>query len=131
MMFVAQRLHQFGHWTKEREMELWHQLSNTTNLPGVECQLARSQELWETEYTKFIAELSTFVNKEISEFWRSVVLVGESKTQLHGSTQATPQRMDRVQNEVASICSDLKEQIDRAVQEAKTELRTELAAMIN
>ena len=39
--------------------------------------------------------------------------------------------MDKVQNEVTSIRSDLKEHIDRIVQEAKTELRTELAAMIN
>ena len=39
--------------------------------------------------------------------------------------------MDRIQNEVTSTRPDLKEQIDRAVQEAKTELRTELAAMIN
>ena len=39
--------------------------------------------------------------------------------------------MDRIQNEVASIHSDLKEQIDRAVQQAKIELRTELSAMIN
>ena len=39
--------------------------------------------------------------------------------------------MDRVQNQVTFIRSDLKEQIDRAMWEAKTELRTELAAMIN
>ena len=39
--------------------------------------------------------------------------------------------MDRVQNEVTSIHSDFKEQIDRVVQEAKTELRIEIAAMIN
>ena len=39
--------------------------------------------------------------------------------------------MDRIQNEVTSIHSHLEEQIDRVVQEAKTELRTELAAMIN
>ena len=39
--------------------------------------------------------------------------------------------MDRIQNEVTSIRSDLKEQMDRAMQEAKTELRTEMAAMIN
>ena len=49
-------------------MELWHRLNNVTDLPGVERQLARSQELWETEYNKFIAELSTFVTKELSEF---------------------------------------------------------------
>ena len=39
--------------------------------------------------------------------------------------------MDRIQNEVTSIRSDLMEQMDRAVQEAKTELRTELVATIN
>ena len=39
--------------------------------------------------------------------------------------------MERLQNEVTSIRLDLKEQIDRAMLEAKTELRTEMAAMIN
>ena len=39
--------------------------------------------------------------------------------------------MNRIQNEVTSIRSDLKEQMDRVVQEAKTELRTGLAAVIN
>ena len=39
--------------------------------------------------------------------------------------------MDRVQNEVTSIRFGLKEQIDTAVQEAKAELRIELAAMFN
>ena len=39
--------------------------------------------------------------------------------------------MDRVQNEVTSTRSDLNEQIERIVREAKTELRTELAAMVN
>ena len=49
---LVQRLHQIGHWTEEREMELWHRLSNAADLLGVECQLAKSQELWETEYNK-------------------------------------------------------------------------------
>ena len=39
--------------------------------------------------------------------------------------------MDRIQKEVASIRCDLKEQIDRVVQAAKTELRTKFVAMIN
>ena len=39
---LAQRMHQFGHCTKEREVELWHQLSNVVDLPGVERQLAKS-----------------------------------------------------------------------------------------
>ena len=79
---LAQRLHQFGHRTEERELEMWHRLSNAANLPGVERQLARSQELWETEYNKFIAELSTFVNKEINDFWRSIVVMSDSIREL-------------------------------------------------
>ena len=39
--------------------------------------------------------------------------------------------MDRVQNHVTSICSDLKEQIERAVLEVKTELRTEFKAALD
>ena len=39
--------------------------------------------------------------------------------------------MDRVQHQVTSIRSDLQEQINRAVQEVKTELRTEFVAMLN
>ena len=30
---LVQRLHQFGHRTKEREMELWHRLSSAMDLP--------------------------------------------------------------------------------------------------
>ena len=93
---LAQRLHQFGHQIEEREMELWHQLSNVVNLPRVEHQLARSQELWKTEYNKFIAELSTFVNKEINDFWCSIVVMSDSirefrisNTHYHEFAQAT------------------------------------------
>ena len=46
---LAQRLHQFSHRTEEREMELWHWLSNAADLSGVEHQLVRSQEMWEAE----------------------------------------------------------------------------------
>ena len=79
---LVQRLHQFGHRTEERELELWHRLSDAANVPGVECRLATAQEMWESEYTKFIAELSNFVNKEISEFQHSILSVGESTAQL-------------------------------------------------
>ena len=71
--------------------------------------------MWESEYNKFIAELSSFVNKEISEFWQRIMLVGESTTQLQGTAWATSQRMEIIQNEVTSIRPDLKEQRDRAV----------------
>ena len=39
--------------------------------------------------------------------------------------------MDRVQNQVTSIRSDLKEQIDRAMQEVKTELRTKFKVALD
>ena len=39
---LAQKLHQFGRLTEEREMELWNQLSNVVNLLGLERQLARN-----------------------------------------------------------------------------------------
>ena len=41
------------------------------------------------------------------------------------------QRMERVQNQVTSIRSDLKEQIERAILEVKTELRTEFKAALD
>ena len=63
-------------------MELWHRLSNTTNLPGVERRLAKTQEMWEAEYSKFISELSTFVNKEINGFRRSIRVMGDSVREL-------------------------------------------------
>ena len=88
---LAQRLHQFGHRTEERELELWHRLGNVVDVAGVERRLAIAQETWESEYNKFIAELSSFVNKEISEFRQSILSVGESTTQLQGTAWATSQ----------------------------------------
>ena len=94
---------------------MWHRLSDAANWSGVEHRLAKSQEMWESEYNIFIPELCTFLNKEISEFQHSILLMGESTTQLEGTVQATSQRMDRIQNEVTSIRSDLRAQIDRVV----------------
>ena len=82
IVVLAQILHQFGDRTEERELELWHRLSNAADVPGVERQLATAQETWESENNKFIAELSSFVNKEISEFQQCILSVGESTTQL-------------------------------------------------
>ena len=111
---LAQRLHQFGHRTKEREIELWHWLSNAIDLPRLERLLNKNQEIWETEYNKFVNELSIFVNKELNKFQRSPVIMGDlirdfciSTTNVCESTQATSQRMDRVQQQVTSISSDL------------------------
>ena len=52
-------------------------------------------------------------------------------TQIRESAQATSQRMDIVQQQVTSIRFDLQEQLNKAVHEAKSELRTEFAAMLN
>ena len=117
---------------------MWHRLSNAADVLGVEHRLATTQETWESEYNKFISELTNFVNKEIDDFRHSIVVMSDSLNDLRifnthnrESVQATSQWMESIQNQVTSIRSDFKEQIDRAVLEAKTELRTELAAMIN
>ena len=96
----------------------------------MEYRLVTAQEMWESKYNKFIAELSSFVNKEINDVRRSIVLMSDSlrdlrvfNTHNRESVQATSQRMERVQNQVTSIRSDLKEQSERAVLEVKTELR--------
>ena len=135
---LAQRLHQFGHQTEERELELWHRLSNVADVPGVERRLATAQERWESEYNKCIAELSDFVNKEINDFRRSIVVMSDSLSDLRlfnthhrESVQATSERMERVQNQMTSIRSDLKEQIERAIQDVKTELSTEFKAALD
>ena len=52
-------------------------------------------------------------------------------TQNRESVQAMSQRMGRVQNQVTSIRPDFKEQIERAVFEVKTELRTEFKAALD
>ena len=54
-----------------------------------------------------------------------------STTHVRESTQATSQRMDRVQQQVTSIYSDLEEPIERVVHEVKTELKAEFATMLN
>ena len=105
-------------------MELWHQLSNAADLLGVERQLTKNQEIWEAEYNKFVNELSVFVNKGLNDFQSSNALTS-------GSAQATSQQMDRVKYQMTSIHSELQEPINRAVQEAKTKLRTEFVAMLN
>ena len=79
---LAQRLHRFGHWTKERELELWHRLSNVADAAGVERRLVIAQETWESEYNKFITELSNFVNKEIDDFRCSIVVMSDSLSDL-------------------------------------------------
>ena len=119
-------------------MELWHLLSHVADGPGVERRLATAQELWESEYNKFIAELFSFVNKEINDFRRSIVVTSDSlrdirvfNTHNREAVQATSQRMERVQNQVTSIYSDLKEQIEWAILEVKTELRTEFKAALD
>ena len=40
-------------------------------------------------------------------------------THHHESVQATSEQMERVQNQVTSIRSDLKEQIERAIRDVK------------
>ena len=110
----------------------------SADVPGVERRLTTAQERWESEYNKFIAELSNYVNKEINDFRRSIVVMSDSLSDLRifnthhrEFVQATSERMERVQNQVTSIRSDLKEQIERAILDVKTELRTEFKAALD
>ena len=57
--------------------------------------MATAQEMWESEYNQFITELSNFVNKEIDDFRRSIVVMSDSlkdlrifNTHNHESVQA-------------------------------------------
>ena len=129
---LAERLHQFGHRTEEREIEIWHRLSIAADIPGVESRLTGIQEIWEAEYNKFTEELSNYVNKEINDFRRSIVVTSDNLSQLrqnHTSyredAQALSQRMDSVQNRVTFIRSAMTEQVDRTLQQVKDDLRTE------
>ena len=53
---------------KKERWNMCHRLSSAMDLLRVERLLARNQGIWEAEYTKFVNELSVFVNKELSKF---------------------------------------------------------------
>ena len=40
---LAQRVYEFGHRTEDHEMEIWHPLGTTMELPEVERQVAKNQ----------------------------------------------------------------------------------------
>ena len=49
-------------------MKLWHRLSGTLDLFGVERLLAKNQVEMKTEYKFFVQWLFEFVNQEITQF---------------------------------------------------------------
>ena len=59
---MAQRLYEFDHRTKDHEMEIWHRLGSTVELPKVEKQVARNHQVMANEYDQFVQKLSDFVN---------------------------------------------------------------------
>ena len=65
---LAQRLYEFSHHTEDREMEIWHQLGSTVELPEVERKVSRNQQVMANEYDQFMQKLSDFVNQEFSQF---------------------------------------------------------------
>ena len=67
---LAQRLYEFGHRTKDCEMEIWHQLGGTVELPEVEHQVAKNQQVMANEYDQFVQKLSDFVNQELVNLGR-------------------------------------------------------------
>ena len=86
---LAQRLCEFGHRTEDREMEIWHRLGSTMDLPKVEHWVARNQQVMANEYDQFVPKLSDFVNQEFSQFrQRLTLLEGTSQKIQDIGTQA-------------------------------------------
>ena len=48
-------------------MEIWYWLGSTLELPEVEHQVARNQQVMANEYRQFVQKLSDFVNQEIRQ----------------------------------------------------------------
>ena len=59
---LAQILYEFGHHTKDHEMEIWHRLGSTVELSEVERQVARNQQVMVNEYDQCVQKLSDFIN---------------------------------------------------------------------
>ena len=72
---LAQRLYEFGHRTEDREMEIWHRLGSTVELPEVERQVGKNQQVLANEYDQFVQKLSDFVNQEFSQFGQRLTLL--------------------------------------------------------
>ena len=47
-------------------MEIWHQLGSTVELPEVERQVAKNEQVMANEYDQFVQKLYDFVNQEFS-----------------------------------------------------------------
>ena len=72
---LAQGLYNFGHRTKDYEMELWHRLGNTVDLPKVERQVAGNQEIMANKYDQFVQKLPDFINQEFRQFGKRLMLL--------------------------------------------------------
>ena len=130
---LAQRLHEFGHRIEERGMELWNRLSGALDLLGVERIMARNQNEMETEYNNFVRELSDFVNQEITQFGRRLTLiegtsqnVQNTSSQVREIAQAMSKRVDKVEQQMESVCSSQKEEADQVVEYGIFGLKTEI-----
>ena len=67
------------HCTKDHEMEIWHRLGSTKDLPEVEHRVVMNQQIMANEYDQFVEKLSDFVNQEFRQFgWRLTLLEGTS-----------------------------------------------------
>ena len=77
----------------------------------------------ETEYNNFVQQLSDFVNQEVTQFrCRLMLLDGTSQNiqntsiQVHEVAQAMSERVDKVEQEMESVCFGQKEEVDWALQ---------------
>ena len=135
---LAQRLYEFGHRTEDCEMEIWHRLGSTVELPEVEQQVARNQQVMANEYDQFVQKLSDFVNQEFSQFGQRLTLLeGTSQkiqdigTQAREVSQAMVERVDKVEEQMMSIRSTLKKEAYLAVEYKAKELKTEILTEVD
>ena len=138
MIALAQRLYEFGHRTEDCEMEIWHRLGSTVELPELERQVAKSRQVMANEYDQFVQKLSDFVNQEFSQFGQRLTLlegtshkIQDIGTQTREVSQAMVEWVDKVEGQMMSIRSTLKKEAYLAVEYKANELKTKFLAEVD
>ena len=72
---LAQRLYEFGHHIEDCKMEIWHRLGSMMELPEVERQVAKNQQVMANESDQFVLKLSDSLNQEFHQFRQRIILL--------------------------------------------------------
>ena len=119
-------------------MEISHRLGSTVELPEVERQVARNQQVMANEYDQFVQKLSDFVNQEFSQFGQRLTLlegtsqkIQDNGTQACEVSQTMVERVNKVEEQTTSIRSNLKTEAYLIVGYKNTELKTEILTKVD